>query len=158
MAKTTSPKRSAKCIFNNNEDIRFFYEDILLFCESDRTSFGSFNILKQAAKALTMLKPFDFVYNNYEKEMRTPKDNVFYFSAEAEKQDSNKKSKVVKQWFKHIRNAFAHNYIILDKGIYHFYDFCGEKGKKPKQTLYARITSLDDFKKLILEVKSKIIK
>lgn len=63
---------------------------------------------------------------------------------------------IVRKWFKHLRNAFAHNYIILEDGIYHFYDFYDEEGNHTQQTFYARITSLDDFKKLILEVKSKI--
>lgn len=114
--------------------------------------------LINSAKAINTGYTYDFRYKDYQKYLRNPIDNVFYFSAETSNSSSNRKhSCIVRKWFKHLRNAFAHNYIILDNGIYHFYDFYEEKGKKPKQTLYARITSLDDFKKLILEVKSKII-
>ena len=108
--------------------------------------------------------PFDFVHNDYEKEMKTPKDNVFYFSAATKMQNPKRKhSQIVRQWYKHLRNAFAHNYIRQENGAYIFEDYYQEekevnnqKVKTTEKVLYARILSLDEFKNLITEVKSKL--
>lgn len=137
MAKVKIPQRSSVSIFTE-KDINFFYENILLVCESDRKSFGEEKILKNAAKNVVVSVPFDFVHNNYEKEMQNPTDNVFYFSADTQKPNSKRKnSSVVKQWFKHLRNAFAHNYIRKENGVYVLEDYYQEEKKPLRQTLYA---------------------
>ena len=156
MVKATKPKRSPTSIFNE-EDTHSIYENILLVCESDRKAYGKADILKNAASSTKASPSFDFIYDNYENEMQNPKDNVFYFSAETTNQSTKRNhSNVVKQWYMHIRNAFAHNYIRQDNGAYVFEDFYQGDNQPLKQTLYARITNLDDFKNLIKEVKSKL--
>lgn len=157
MGNNAKPSRINSCIFKE-DDIKFFYKNILLVVESDgKVSYGKKEILKDSAKMINTGYIYDFEYENYQKKLINPVQNVFYFSAESSVNSSKRKySDIVRRWFKHLRNAFAHNFIILDKGIYHFYDFHEGNAKSTKQTLYAQITSLDDFKKLVLEVKSKI--
>lgn len=163
MAKVVKPKRSDVSIFNE-KDAFFFYENILLVCESDKKSYGEEKILYDAATRVNAKTPFDFVYKDYEIEMQTPKDNVFYFSANASKQGSTRNSQIVKKWYKHVRNAFAHNYIRLENGAYVFEDYYDEevlinnnrKKRTTRKVLYARILSLDEFKSLINEIKPKI--
>lgn len=150
MAKTVIPKRSSTCIFNDDKDLRFFYEKVLLITESDRSSFGKKDILDNAAKSVVISNPFNFEYEDYENKMLTPKENVFYFSAESQKQNSKREyTNVVKNWFKHIRNAFAHNYIYLENSSFVLRDYYKERGKPLKQTLYVKLSSLNDFKKLV---------
>lgn len=156
MPQVAKPKRSANSIFNK-EDAYFIYENILLVCESDRKAYGDEHILFNAAKKVNSIINFNFVYKNYEIEMQKPKDNVFYFSADAAKQGTNRKySNIVKKWYKHLRNAFAHNRIRINNGAFVFEDFYEEKGRALKQTLYARVTSLDEFKCLASEIKNKL--
>jgi activator of 2-hydroxyglutaryl-CoA dehydratase len=163
MAKVKRPHRSDISIFDE-KDAYFFYENILLVCESDKKSYGDEKILTDAAKKVNASIPFDFVCKNYEVEMQTPKDNVFYFSAEAMKQGSSRNSHIVKKWYKHLRNAFAHNYIRLENGAYVMEDYYDEETQtnsnhkkiKTQKVLYARILSLEDFKSLINEVKPNI--
>lgn len=157
MPKVVKPHRSPVNIFIA-KDVLFFYEKILLTCESDRKSYGDEKILKESAQIINASTPFDFVYKDFEKEMQNPKDNVFYFSAYVKKQNKNKKySNVVRQWYKHIRNAFAHNYIRKDNGAYVLEDYFQEqKGKPLKKVMYCRILSLDEFKDLIIIVNSKL--
>lgn len=151
MKKTTIPKRSDISVFNE-KDTYFIYENILLVCESDKKSYGEEKFLHDAALKVNSSYPFDFVYMDYEVEMLTPKDNVFYFSAEASSKNSSRQyTKIVKKWYKHIRNAFAHNYISIENGAYVFEDYY--EGKK---VLYAKILSLEEFKSLINEVKINI--
>ena len=151
MKKTTIPKRSDISVFNE-KDTYFIYENILLVCESDKKSYGEEKFLHDAALKVNSSYPFDFVYMDYEVEMQTPKDNVFYFSAEASSKNSSRQyTKIVKKWYKHIRNAFAHNYIRIENGAYVFEDYY--EGKK---VLYAKILSLEEFKSLINEVKINI--
>ena len=151
MAKTVKLKRSDVSIFDE-KDAFFFYENILLVCESDKKVYGEEIILHDAAAKVNTNNPFDFVYKDYEVEMQTPKDNVFYFSADAAKKGLTRKyTKIVKKWYKHLRNAYAHNYIRLDNGVYVF-----ENYHERKKVLYARILSLDEFKSLINEIKPKI--
>ncbi len=157
MASVKRPRRSSMSIFSA-KDVFFFYENILLICESDRKAYGKEKILKEAAHNVNASAPFDFVYIDYEKEMQNPGDNVFYFSADVKSQSKNKKySNVVKQWYKHIRNAFAHNYIRKDKGAYVLEDYYQEQKSKPlKKVMHCRILSLDDFKDLIININSKL--
>lgn len=157
MARIVRPRRSPVSIFTPT-DVFFFYENILLICESERKAYGDVKILKEAAHNVNASAPFDFVYIDYEKEMQNPRDNVFYFSADVKKQNKNKKySNVVKQWYKHIRNAFAHNYIREDNGAYVLEDYFQEQKSKPlKKVMYCRILSLDDLKNLIIKVKAKL--
>lgn len=155
MAKVIRPKRSATCIFDE-KDVYSFYENILLVCESDRVAYGDEKILTAAAKKINASTPFGFVYKNYEVKMQNPVDNVFYFSANAAKQSSTRHTMIVKKWYKHLRNAFAHNYIRLDNGAYVFEDFYEDTGSPLQQVLYAKIVNLDDFKRLITEVKANL--
>ncbi len=147
MAKVTKPKRSSVSIFNEKNAF-FFYENILLIFESDKTSYGDEKSLREAAARVNANVPFDFVYQNYEVEMQTPKDNVFYFSADAHKKGPARKyTNIVNKWYKHLRNAFAHNYIRIENGVYMLEDY-----NEGKQVLFARVLSLDEFKSLINEV------
>ena len=130
MAKITIPKRSSVSILSK-EDVSFIYENILLVCESDRNGYGKKEILDLAAKNVLASPSFEFVYEDYEKKMQTPTDNVFYFSAATNIQGAKRDtSNVVKNWFKHIRNAFAHNYIRMDNSAYVFEDYCVENKSK----------------------------
>jgi hypothetical protein len=156
MAKVILPKRSAISILDE-KSVYFFYENILLVCESGRSSYGDEKILTDAATKVNASTPFGFVYKNYEVKMQNPQDNVFYFSANAIKQTSTRQyTQIVKKWYKHMRNAFAHNYIRLDNGAYVFEDYYEDKGSLRKRVLYARIVNLDDFKRLIAEVKANL--
>lgn len=156
MSRVVKPQRSANSIFNE-QDVYFIYENILLVCESDRKAYGDEQILFDAAARINSIINFDFVYKNYEVEMQNPNDNVFYFSADAIKQGKNRKyTMIVKKWYKHLRNAFAHNCIRIDNGAFVFEDFLEENGRTLKQTMYARVTSLEEFKRLVLEIKNKL--
>lgn len=155
MSKVVLPTRSSVNIFTDDADLKFFYENFLLYCESDRKYYGNFECLKSAAKAIE--GSFDFVYKDYETKMETPVENVFYFSAETEKQDSKRQnSAVAKKWFKHIRNSFAHNYITIEDGQYVLQDFFQEEKQPLRQVLYAKLTSLEEFKGLVAEIMHNI--
>ena len=147
MAKTTKTKRNPTNVFDKDEDLKFFYEEILLFVESDRTSYGDATILKNASKTAGTSVAIDFIYDNYEKEVQTPAENIVYFSAAAEKQTSKRKNTaIVKKMFKHLRNAFAHNLITKENGLYVLRDYYYQESKKSyKLVLYAKLSSLDDF-------------
>lgn len=156
MAKVS--KRSEISIFNE-KDVFFFYEKILLVCESNRKGYGKADILKASANEISSSPEFDFEYENYESKMQNPLDNVFYFSAGTTNHSSRRNySNVVRQWYKHIRNSFAHNYIRIENGKYVFEDYYQDDKKQIKKTLYAQITSLDEFKQLINTIGSKLKK
>lgn len=163
MAIVLKPKRSEISIFGE-KDAYFIYENILLVCESDRKAYGDEIILYDASTKVNASVPFCFEYKDYDVKMQNPQDNVFYFSADTIKQGTKRKhSKIVMKWYKHLRNAFAHNYIRKENGVYVFEDYYDEEispnnqtKKKTRRVLYARILSLDDFKNLIKEVKSNL--
>lgn len=152
MSRSILPHRSPECILTD-EEIKFFYEEILLYFECDRKSFGTVESLKQASKNIEDNSKFKFEYKDYENMIESPVENVFYFSAESKKENAARENtEIVKNWFFHLRNAFAHNYIIKKDSSYILKDF-QKKGQNWKQTLYVEITSFDSFKSLVNEVK-----
>ena len=145
------PPRNPKNILSD-ENLKFFYEEILLFVESDIKGYGSFNDLKKLINGNEQIKKFQFQYKYYKKYLDKPVINVFYFDA-CGKKEKSKNNSIINNWFKHLRNAFAHNYITIDEesGCYTLKDFNNEN---KKQTLLAIIDNIDDFKCLVKTAKS----
>ena len=141
------PPRNPKNILSD-DDLKFFYEEVLLFVESDNKGYGKFNVLKKEINKNERLNMFQF--EDYKKS-KNPEYNIFYFGARTKK--SKKKSPIINNWFKHLRNAFAHNYITIDEesGCYTLKDFNKEN---KKQTLLAIIDNIEDFKCLVRTAKS----
>ncbi len=134
----------------------FFYKEIVLFCEFVRKSYGQFNKVIKAVKENPALKEYDFIYKNYKKEMKNPEVKKFYFDAESHNRSSKTKSSayILKKWFGHLRNSFAHNYITKENGLLILRDYDYED--KSKCTLLAKISSFDSFKELVSYVKQLI--
>lgn len=110
------PKRSSDIILRDDE-LPLFYK-ILQFYESDRSSYGRENILKQSAKKCKPNAIFEFIHDDYEQEMQSPSVDTFYFNTETKGNGNsgrNNNSVIVKKWFAHLRNSFAHNYIKKEK-------------------------------------------
>ena len=155
MTKVKKPHRNAENILSD-EEIKFFYTEILLYSECDRTYWGAFEKVKKQIKATDSLKNFDFVYINYEEKMKNPKPNVFYFNPEKELEEEKRtrRSKILERLFAHIRNAFAHNYIRNEEnGVFVLEDFYSDYSK---QTLYVRITSMESFMEIMRKIKDII--
>ena len=151
-------KRNKSSILKD-EQLKFLYEEILLYYESDRRSYGSASILDKKAKSDKRFKQFSFVYKDYESAMTNPQDDTFYFCAETKRKNQNGKKEarkvtyndVIRNWFGHIRNAFAHNNIVLDGDSFVLRDY-----QEKRQTLYVTLTSFNLFEKLVAFVKEKI--
>ena len=134
----------------NDDELKFFYEKILLFYENDnKKKYGDFDKIKKKVKKTQGLETYDFIYDDYKKEMKYPQDNIFYFSA-AEK--GKKCSKICKKLFGHIRNAFAHNYITKE-GEYIILRDYENPNLSSAQTLYAKLYSFESFKTLIEKIQ-----
>ena len=153
-----NPHRNENSILENHQ-LKFFYEKILLYYESDRSSYGSADILDRKVKKDERFKQFSFVYKDYLNAMANPQDDTFYFCADIKEGIQGKLKKkrkvtynqIVKKWFSHIRNAFAHNYIEIDGGALIMRDYL-----ENKQTLYVRLTYFELFEELVAFVKEKI--
>jgi len=137
----------------SDEQLKFLYEEILLYCESDRKAFGTAEILNRKVKKQEGLQKFRFVYKNYASRMKTPEIDTFYFHAETSKKKKKEYMDVVRNWFFHIRNAFAHNYITIDNGLFVMKDFQKDSFK---QTFYVKLSSFELFIQLVHTVKELI--
>lgn len=151
--KTAVNSRNAENILSDNQ-LKFFYEQILLFVESERKSYGDSEILTKKVKKISGLENFDFNFEDYKRGMLHPVEDTFYFKAETCPGSIKRKhDKIVYNWFKHLRNAFAHNYIRIENGCMIMIDvYEGE------QTLYAKIQSYEMLEKLVKKVKELIKK
>ena len=148
------PKRRPPTNILTDDELKFFYEKILLFCESDGHGYGTFSKFSKS-----FLKPFELCSENYEAKLKEfqkngqePPCDTFYFSAIPE---NGTKAIEGQLWFRHLRNAFAHNYITKEEGCMVLQDYYKE-GKSTKCTLYVKISSFDEFKALINRIQEKI--
>ena len=150
MEKKEALQRSPTNVLSDDE-LKFFYEKILLFYETDNRTYGEFNNLPKK-----VLGTFEMEYEDYEQklnELKEPSSDVFFFSAKTPK---GKTTEIGKMWFGHLRNAFAHNYITKDKdGCFVLQDYSPEH-KSGKRTLYVKLSSFDDFKSLVDRIQTRI--
>ena len=118
----------------------FLYDEVLLYCENDTVSFSGYNqnnnpFLKQLESDL------GFKFNSKMSEASKGQLDIFYFSCHTGK---------VKSWFKHLRNAVAHNRIFKssDNDVIIIEDKYNDK-----LSMYAEITSFEKLKRIIKEIK-----
>lgn len=152
MASYTKPRRSSSSILTD-EELKFFYEEILLFCESDRMSYGSFSRVISQIRHVPTLSNVYFINEGYLSAMASPISDVFYFSAESQANGGSRNSNILKKWFAHIRNAFAHNFITKEGESIVLRDF--EPGTY-RPTLYVKTSSFAVLRDTVLFVKQII--
>ena len=140
----------------SDKQLQFLYKEVLLYSESDSSSYGSAEKIIAKVKKESSLQHFDFVYDHYESAMKTPVDDTFYFSASSKKKVKRSNSLILKKWFAHLRNAFAHNYITIENGKMLMQDFQNESPHS--QTLYVQLSSFELFEKLVFYIKQLINK
>ena len=152
MASYRKPRRSSISILTD-EELKFFYEEILLFCESDRRSYGSFSTVRSRIRQKPNLSNVDFINEDYQSAMNSPIGDVFYFSSESQANGSSRNSIILKKWFAHIRNAFAHNYITKEGESIVLRDF---EPDTYRPTLYVKTSSFAVLRDTVLFVKQII--
>lgn len=155
-------KRSSK---NGVEDLlSLLYENVLLFCESNRLDTLSYaNIDSKEFKGYLNGMSF-FEYNDTKKVQKgyfeNPSKKWFLKKTISAEVLNNKiifvsTGNKIKCLLKHIRNAFAHNLIVIDEGNVILGDFVVGKKKQinmDRPTMLGRV-SVENFKLIINAIK-----
>lgn len=132
-------KRSAKRVIEP-EWLNVLYDEVLLYCENDATDFSGYN-LKKNPFLDKLQKDMDFAFVANMKEAKDGQRDTFYFSRSSGK---------IESWFKHLRNAIAHN------RIFRFKDKEGliiEDENNNQLTMYAEVSSFEKLKNIIQAIK-----
>lgn len=121
--------------------IEILYEEVLLYYENDDVNFDEFNLNKNPFLEKLQSK-LGFIFIPDMKKAKAGNVDTFYFS---------NKSKRIKDWFYHLRNAFAHNRIFISSD--------GEMliiqdQYQGKLTMYAEVSSFEKFVNIIRTIKS----
>ncbi len=140
-------KRYGKSIYNKN-DISTLYCELVLYCENDESKGICYDMRRKPFCDIKRKYGLSFEYDLKMLKNTEIKTNVFYF---------NSRIDVVK-WFSHLRNAFAHNRIFIDKkNCIIIQDVIKRKGI-PKLTMHAKIDSMLTLQNMIKDIKSTQIK
>lgn len=120
--------------------LSFLYDEVLLYCENDDTDFSGYNLNTNRFLA-KLEKELDFSLIGSTKEIEVGRKDVFYYSSSDGK---------IESWFKHLRNAIAHNRIfkLSDND-----ELILEDVFSNKITMYAEISSFDKLKQIISKIK-----
>lgn len=121
------------------EWLTFLYDEVLLYCENDKTDFSGYNLTKNPFLKKLQDKE-NFTICKMDKAIVGQAD-TFYYTYSSGK---------IQSFFTHLRNALAHNRIFIENvcdGIIIEDEYQG------KLTMYAEITSFEKLKKIITEIK-----
>ena len=120
--------------------LKFFYEEILLYCQNDETDFEGYNLNKNPfIKKLESELGFELI--DKMDAVVTGKPFSFYYSSSEGK---------IKSLFYHLRNAFSHNRIFYLKNEE---GYVLEDVSKGKLSMYVEINSLEKFRNIIINIK-----
>lgn len=132
-----------KRISNRNLDLKWLevlYDEVLIYCENDTVDFSGYNLTKNPF--LTKLQTdMNFALIANMKEAKVGQLDTFYFSRSGGK---------IESWFKHLRNALAHNRIFItsnDKRL------ILEDETKNHLSMYAEVSSFEKLKQIITSIK-----
>ena len=123
-----------------SECLSVLYDEVLLYCENDTTNFSGYN-LKKNPFLDKLQKDMDFALVANMKEAKNGQLDTFYFSRSGGK---------IESWFKHLRNALAHNRIFITsngKGLIF------EDEAKNHLSMYAEVSSFEKLKDIITAIK-----
>ena len=110
-------------------------------------------MVRSRIRQVPTLPNVDFIYEDYQNAMNSHIGDVFYFSAESQANGSSRNSNILKKWFAHIRNVFAHNYITKEGESIILRDF---EPITYRPTLYVRLSSFERIKEIVILVKQII--
>lgn len=130
------------------------YDEILVFCENEDTDFSVYDLSKNAFLSEIETK-VGFKLEDDITLLDTTKIDTFYFT--------RSKNVKIKSWFYHLRNAIAHNRmfkegdcdtIVLEDAV-PISEERIQNGEKPELSMYAKVSSFEKLKQIIICIKNK---